>query len=134
MTARFALSVLLLGLAAALMACSGTSETDPPPVERRQLIGSELYLACEGCHTLAAGEPHLVGPNLFGLDGTEAASREGYDYSPALADSGITWNKATLAGWILATEGMAPGTWMLYHNHLEAEEVNRLVTWLLEQN
>ena len=97
-----------------------------------ELSGEQLFLACAGCHSIEQDSAHGVGPNLHGLAGRKAASAEGFAYSPALKEADITWNAGTLTAWIVRTEAMVPGTWMLYHNHLEAEEVNRLVQYLLE--
>lgn len=104
----------------------------PAWISAGELSGEQLFLACAGCHSIGKDAPHGVGPNLHGLAGRKAASAEGFAYSPALKEADITWNAGTLTAWIVRTEAMVPGTWMLYHNHLEAEEVNRLVEYLLE--
>lgn len=101
-----------------------------------ELSGEQLFLACAGCHTLQPGEAHGVGPNLYGIAGQPAGSRPGFDYSPALValgeDGNLTWSEGSLVGWILQAEAMAPGTWMLYNNILEAKEVQRLARYVLQ--
>lgn len=116
------LLVLTLSLAAPVLA-------DDPEAG---LSGEQAFLACAGCHSLEAGAPHGVGPNLHGLAGRSTGSAEGFAYSPALQAANLTWDAGTLTAWIVQTERLVPGTWMLYHNHLEAEEVARLVDYLLE--
>ncbi len=101
-------------------------------VGARVLEGAELYEACVGCHALAPGAPHGNGPNLWGIGGQRAATREGFVYSEALSRSGFTWNRGTLTAWILATDVVLPGTWMVYHNTLQPEEVGRLVNYILD--
>ena len=96
------------------------------------ISGERAFLACAGCHSLKAGAPHGVGPNLHDLAGRPAGSVEGFAYSPALQAANLTWDAGTLTAWIVQTEHLVPGTWMLYHNHLEPEEVSRLVEYLLE--
>lgn len=127
-------------LTALLLAACGTSPDSEPQApdttgassgRTGTLSGAELYVACEGCHTLEAGAPHGVGPNLYGIDGRPAGGADGYAYSPALAASDITWDRNTLTAFVLATESMVTGTWMLYHNHLTYDEVERLVDYLL---
>jgi cytochrome c len=120
----------------ALFACGVSPEASAAgrskaPTAPAGLTGADLFIACEGCHALAPGDPHGVGPNLHGIDGRAAGSAAGFAYSPALAAADITWNRGTLTGWILSAETMVPGTWMLYHNHLEDDEVERLVEYLL---
>ena len=99
---------------------------------RAALTGEQAFIACAGCHGLEAGAPHGVGPNLHGLAGRRAGRVEGFAYSPALQAAELTWDAGTLTAWIVQTERLVPGTWMLYHNHLEPDEVRRLVDYLLE--
>jgi cytochrome c len=96
-----------------------------------ELDGEQTFAACAACHSLAPGAPHKVGPNLYGLAGRRAASQPGYRYSPALRASGLTWNRGTLTTWIVATEALVPGNWMLFHSPLAPAEVPRLVDYIL---
>ncbi len=43
---------------------------------------------------------HQVGPVLNGLFGRAAGSVEGYTYSPANKNSGLTWDEATFRDYI----------------------------------
>jgi cytochrome c len=95
------------------------------------LTGEQAFAACAACHSRDPGAPHKVGPNLHGLAGRRAGSAPGYQYSPALRASGLTWNRSTLTTWIVAPEGLVPGNWMLFHSPLAPAEVPRLVDYLL---
>lgn len=97
------------------------------------LTGEQLFAVCQACHNLSEGEPHKVGPNLYGLMGQPAASREGYVYSEALANSDIVWSKGLLLGWMLSAETMVPKTWMVYHNHLSVENTEKLVDYVISK-
>lgn len=125
-------AVLMLTLAATLLlgACTvAKSQRDG----QQSLDGATLFIACAGCHSLAPDAPHGVGPNLYALDGRRAGSSEGFAYSPALQDSAIIWSRDSLRAWIMTSETMAPGTWMLYHNPLQADEVARLVDYIMAE-
>ena len=74
-----------------------------------------------------------MGPNLYGVAGRRAATQPGYRYSPALEASGLTWNRGTLTTWIVATEALVPGNWMLFHSPLAPAEVPRLVDYILSR-
>jgi len=113
---------------------SGFQAVQLPGVE---LGGEQLFLACAACHSLKAGEPHKVGPNLHGIAGQPAATRPEFDYSPALTaagkEQGLVWDKGSLMAWVVQTEGLVPGSWMLYYNTLSGDEVQRLVDYILEK-
>jgi cytochrome c len=114
--------VALAWVALVLAGCAGPQALD----------GETLFMACAGCHSLAPGAAHGVGPNLHALEGRTAGSREDFAYSPALSNSAMSWNRDSLRAWINTAETMVPGTWMLYHNHLQAEEVDRLADYILQ--
>ena len=143
--------LLWLGLAGLLVSCAGTDQSDPgrdaiagAPQSAAEfdaevfagksssLSGKQLFLACAACHTLERNAEPGVGPGLADLDGRLAGNFPGFNYSPALQESGLIWNRGTLTGWILQTELMVPGTWMLYHNHLSVSEVQKLVDYVLD--
>ena len=95
------------------------------------LSGEQLFVVCSACHSLEIGAAHRLGPNLSGIYEKHAATRHGFTYSEALRGSGIVWDRGSLLGWVMSTETMVPGTWMLYHNHLTLEESMRLVDYII---
>lgn len=62
--------------------------------------GAILYKRCRACHTLEQDGRHKVGPNLWNVYGRTAGTREGFNYSKAMAASGIVWTDETLSGYI----------------------------------
>ena len=76
--------------------------------------GRRLFLQCRACHSLEEGGQHKVGPNLYGMFGEVAASKEGYTYSPALTDSGIVWTPKALEEWLIRPSGFVPGNKMAF--------------------
>ena len=67
---------------------------------------------CTMCHSFAEGEGLKIGPNLHGIVGRTAGTSPGYNYSPAMRDSGIVWTEQTLDSYLAAPGGMLPGTRM----------------------
>lgn len=75
--------------------------------------GAQAFAACRACHTLPAGARSGLGPNLNKLFGRKAGSVAGFNYSPALKKSNITWNAQTLDKYLAAPTQMVPGTRMV---------------------
>ena len=55
--------------------------------------GKTSFNKCLACHAIGEGAKNKVGPELNGLDGRKSGTAEGYSYSDANKNSGITWNK-----------------------------------------
>jgi cytochrome c len=71
--------------------------------------GEEAYNnACRTCHSVKSGDNRL-GPSLAGIVGKKAGSESGYQYSPSLKDSGVTFDEATLDKFITNPDSVAPG-------------------------
>ncbi len=76
--------------------------------------GKLVFLQCQACHAVQAGEAGLVGPDLQGVYGRKAAAVAGYDYSPPLKASGLVWNDANLDRWLTDPSTLVPGTKMAF--------------------
>jgi cytochrome c oxidase assembly protein subunit 11 len=73
-------------------------------------LGAKLFAAqCSGCHELTGAR---VGPPLGELFGRRAGTVPNYPYSPALAQSGITWTEAALDKWLAGPQADVPGSLM----------------------
>ena len=126
-------------LAAVLAGCSvaGTPRDNAPPAGSTAangagLSGEESFLACAGCHSLDPEDTFPMGPHLAGIVGRETAAVADHAYSAALSEASFVWDRNVLFSWIAAAESLLPGTHMLYHNHLEPDEVFRLIDFLEE--
>jgi len=76
--------------------------------------GQTLFLQCRACHSLEAGEPHKVGPNLSGMFGRKAGLAEGFAYSPALSESDVVWTPESLNAWLERPSEFLPGNRMVF--------------------
>ena len=59
--------------------------------------GEKAFAPCKACHNF---QKNGVGPDLKGVVGRKAGTYEGYNYSAALKNSGITWDEANLHEWL----------------------------------
>jgi len=97
---------LAAGLGLALTAAlAGSASAAGDPVK-----GKADFARCTGCHVLTG--PAFAGPALAGVYGRRAGSAPGYDYSKALASSGLTWNDETLDAFLDAPSKVVPGAAM----------------------
>lgn len=77
------------------------------------ISGEQAFAMCATCHSRDAGAPQRMGPNLHRLLGRKAGSNPGFDYSPALRASDITWDAAQLDAYLAAPSKRVPGTRMV---------------------
>ncbi len=129
---RVNLLTSMLLVLTALASTTTQADTTAPSLPIASLSGEQAFTACAACHSLAPEAPHKVGPNLYGVVNSPAAAAEGFNYSPALRDSGLTWSRENLFAWIAGSEALVPGSWMLYHNVLSGEEVLSLIDYLAD--
>ncbi|WP_298850098.1 c-type cytochrome [uncultured Ruegeria sp.] len=74
--------------------------------------GETLFFSeCRRCHAPDSTDPSY-GPALDNIVGRVAGKVEGYEYSEALAGSGIVWTPAALRAWMEDNDGFMPGTKM----------------------
>ena len=87
------------------------------------------YGQCAACHSLQPGKMG-IGPSLFGIYGTKAGDIPGYNFSPALKNSGLTWDDATLDTWMAGPMKMVPGTKMTYGGMSDPAKRQELIAFL----
>ncbi len=92
--------------------------------------GEQSFRKCLPCHSVGEGATHKVGPLLNGLDGRKAGTFEGYNYSEANKNSGITWSEATFREYIKDPMGKMPGTKMAFPGIRNDAEIGHLWAYL----
>ena len=105
----------------AMTAASGAMAQDADPA-----AGKTSFNKCLACHAVGDGAKNKVGPVLNGLDGRKSGTVEGYSYSDANKNSGITWDEATFKEYIKDPKAKIPGTKMAFAGIKSENEINNL--------
>ena len=115
---RFSVAVL------AIAASAGASQAQDLSA------GETSFRKCAPCHSLGEDATNKVGPVLNGLDGRKAGSVEGFSYSDANKNSGITWNEEMFKEYIRDPRAKVPGTKMIFAGIKSDKEVTDLWGYL----
>jgi cytochrome c len=93
-------------------------------------MGKRQFIVCQACHSTLPGGPNKVGPNLYGIIGSDAAQVDGFFYSAALTESGIVWDAAALDQWLESPAAMVPGTTMVFAGLRDPKQRANLIAYL----
>ena len=84
---------------------------------------------CRACHSLEPGV-NGIGPSLAGMFGKSAAQEPSFAYSPAMRESGLVWDSATLDAYLRNPRASVLGTKMSYPGLRDDAARAELVEWL----
>ena len=119
------LMALLLAAASLLFPSSSRAGGDPAK-------GANIFKRCVICHTIKAGEPNRVGPNLHGLFEREAGKTPGFGgYSDGLKGAAFSWDDAKLDQWLANPQAFSKGARMAFRVTSEEERAD-LIAYLHE--
>jgi len=134
LAAAFCAAGMLAACAAKEPESSSLASANDDGAERELVARGELLsFACRPCHGLAPGDESPLGPHLHGVFGRPAAQVAGFQYSPALRESGIVWTDETLDQWLAQPDTFLPGNDMAFTGFRSAADRRALIAYLKEQ-
>jgi cytochrome c len=92
--------------------------------------GEKVFAKCRACHQVGETAKQGVGPILNGLVGRKAGTIEGYNYTEANKNSGLTWDEATLADYLKNPKAKIPGTKMIFPGLPKDDEITNIIAFL----
>src|SRR3981189_2685205 len=101
-----------------------------PALAQDAAAGKTSFNKCMACHAIGEGPKNKVGPELNGIDGRKSGIAEGYSYSDANKNSGITWNKDQFLDYIKDPKAKIPGTKMAFAGIKNEKEANDLWAYI----
>jgi len=93
--------------------------------------GRRVFARCRSCHVLEEGV-NRVGPSLYGIFGRETGSVEGFRYSDANANAGITWTHETMFEYLENPREYIPGTIMAFPGLRDEQDRADVVAYISE--
>jgi cytochrome c len=106
---------------------AATASAAPATPEER---GRKLFNECAVCHTSKAGDANRVGPNLFGVFGSEAGKVSGFAYSKVMQESGTVWTEETLNAYLENPQAFMRGNRMAYAGLRDAQKRADIIAYL----
>lgn len=116
--------IKVVGLTAALVAFGSPAMADGDAE-----AGAKVFNKCKACHALEEGK-NKVGPSLHGVIGRPAGSVDGFKYSAAMAESGLTWDEATLAKFLAKPKDLVSKTKMTFAGLKKEDEIENVIAYL----
>lgn len=101
-----------------------------PAAAQDAAAGERSFNKCRACHQIGEGARNLVGPELNGLIGRHSGAAEGYSYSTANKNSGLTWDEDTFTDYIKDPRTKIPGTKMIFAGIKSEKEIKDLIAFL----
>ena len=122
--------IIVAGAIALALGASGAfAQTDDEKAAAAK-AGETVFAQCRACHQVGDKARNTVGPKLNGLFGRKAGEIEGYNYSEANKNSGITWDEKTFAEYIANPREKMPGTKMAYAGLKDPKRIENLIAYL----
>jgi len=95
--------------------------------------GEKVFRKCKSCHYVDK-EKNKTGPHLVNIVGRAAGAVEGFKYSSAMKDSGLTWDEATLTEFLKKPKTYLKGTKMAFAGIRKDDDLANLIAYLKAPN
>ena len=123
--------------AAMSASAAGAVEEIPLPFPQADYVaamdaaaGAKVFSKCKSCHTIEQGGANGTGPNLYGILGNPAAALDGFAYSTAFQESGVTWGYEEMDAFLAKPKSYIKGTAMGFVGLKKEEQRAAMIAYL----
>jgi cytochrome c len=109
-----------------------SAAASPAALAQDVAAGKTSFNKCMACHAVGDGARNKVGPVLNGLSGRKSGTVEGYAYTEANKNSGITWDEVSFKDYIKDPKAKIPGTKMVFAGIKNEQEAGDLWAFLAQ--
>ncbi len=89
--------------------------------------GKQVFQTCAACHS---DKPDALGPNLVGVIGRKAGSRDDFRYSNAMMRAGFTWDDANLREYLKDPQAKVKGNRMPFSGLSDTKDVDDVIAYI----
>jgi cytochrome c len=107
-------------------------EVDIPSDLGDAAAGKRVFNKCKVCHLLEKDGIHRIGPNLFGVLGRTSGTVKGYEFSKAMRNAAINWNRKTLTLYLTKPRNFILGTKMAFAGLQNPEDIQDVIAYIRE--
>lgn len=116
---------VMMGCSLAVLLAAGASTANAADAA----AGEKVFKRCAACHVVNQ-EQNRVGPHLVGIVGRPAGAAEGFNYSDAVKNSGITWTEENLDKYLADPKGFIAKNKMAFPGLKKEEERANVIEYL----
>jgi cytochrome c len=89
--------------------------------------GKQVFQTCAACHS---DKPDALGPNLAGVIGRKAGSRDDFRYSNAMMRAGFSWDAGGLRQYLADPQAKVKGNRMPFSGLTDPKDVDDVIAYI----
>jgi cytochrome c len=89
--------------------------------------GKQVFQACAACHS---DKPDALGPNLVGVIGRKAGSRDDFRYSSAMMRAGFNWDNGNLRQYLSDPQAKVKGNRMPFSGLADPKDLDDVIAYI----